>query len=187
MSLHRSPSQLYPGSTLPDLRLRALVSGEYGREYAPFASSEHRGGWLILTYWPLACLLACPGEITEFGRRFDDFAAAGATVFGIAPDTHAILHTWRSGRAIPGTLPLAIAEDRSGALAGLFGIEALGRDAATMIVDPNGTVRAVFQASQHTSQHPGDACRNLESVLWRLKELQLEIAEQANREDPIAA
>mgnify|MGYP000166511539 CR=1 FL=1 len=157
------------GQPFPAFAVEALASGEYGQEYRSLTNDDLLGRWQVMFYWPMSYLRHCPSEIREAIRRLPSFSETDSGLVGAFSDTHSILHSWRSAHPSPRPLPFPIVSDprqRFARLLGLVTENASAIVAATIFVDPDGIVR------QRLVHEPG-SCRNIEAVLWELKELQL--------------
>jgi peroxiredoxin (alkyl hydroperoxide reductase subunit C) len=156
------------GDKIPNFKLQAVVSLEYGKELHESDHESHPGKWLVLFLWPMDFTSVCPTEIAELGRRHADFQERDAQVIGASTDTHYVHLAWRRSHPDLGALPFPMLADTKRELSSAHGL--LHRqDAvplrATFIVDPQGVIR-------HVSVNYLSVGRNVDEVLRVLDALQ---------------
>jgi alkyl hydroperoxide reductase subunit AhpC len=156
------------GDKLPPFALQAVVSLDTGKEFKTLKQDSFPGKWLVLFSWPMDFTFVCPTEIAEFGRRHPDFAERGAQLLGFSTDTHYVHLAWRQHHPDLKSLPIPMLGDTKRELSEALGI--LHKEAgvalrATLIVDPEGTIR-------FASVHDLAVGRNVDEVLRTLDALQ---------------
>lgn len=110
------------GDRLPEFDLQAAVSLEKGREFAQITSRSYPGQWLVLFSWPMDFTFVCPTEISEFGKRHEDFRERDTQVLGMSTDTHFVHLTWRRDHPDLKNLPFPILADTKRDLSTALGI-----------------------------------------------------------------
>ena len=129
---------------------------------------DYAGQWLVLYFYPKDNTSACTLEARDFTSLAGDFAAEGAVIVGISPDSVKS----HSGFAAKQNLSLTLLSDPEHALleaAGvwqkkkLYGKEHMGVVRGTALVDPQGVTRAVWSKVK--------AAGHAEEVLTKLREL----------------
>ncbi|GIW44721.1 MAG: alkyl hydroperoxide reductase [Candidatus Binatia bacterium] len=156
------------GDRFPQFRLKAVVSGERGKEFAELTDQSFPGKWLVVFFWPMDFTFVCPTEIAEFGRREAEFRARNAQVLGASTDTHYVHLAWRQQHPELRDLPFPMLADTKRELSSALGI--LHKEEgvalrATFIVDPEGVIRFVNVNDLATG-------RNVDEVLRVLAALQ---------------
>ncbi len=134
---------LVPGNKLPDFKLKACVSIEKGKEFKDISSKDFPGKWLVLYSYPKDFTFVCPTEIVEFDKKVKDFEDRGAVVLGGSTDNEFSHLAWRKDHAdLKGIKhPLMHWAPSFATEAGFLHPAAGVALRATMIVDPEGTVR----------------------------------------------
>ncbi|MEG6504496.1 peroxiredoxin [Nitratidesulfovibrio sp. 1201_IL3209] len=130
------------GKAAPGFRL-ADASG------APRALADFAGKWLVLYFYPKASTPGCTREARDFTCMLSDFAAAGAAVAGVSPDSPKALGNFTLKQELGVTL--LSDPDRAVARAyGAFGTKMMygkavtGIVRSTFLIGPDGMVRAVW-------------------------------------------
>lgn len=112
--------------------------------------SALRQGPAVVFFYPRAGSPACTNEVIGFSERSDDFAALGAAVIGVSPDTPAQLARFRARHGIA----VSLVSDTDLAIAGAWGVwveksmygrSFMGVERATFLVDPAGRIAAVWR------------------------------------------
>lgn len=132
------------GDKFPTYNLRAVVSLEYGKEFADLSNATYPGKWQVVFFWPMDFTFVCPTELAEFGRRSDDFAAREAQVLGVSTDTHFVHLAWRKDHPDLKSLNYPMLADTRRDLSMALGILHKQEGVplrATFIVDPQGVIR----------------------------------------------
>ena len=135
-----------PGSPAPDFE---LVTDSYEK----FRLSEHRGHPVVLYFYPQDDTEGCTLENIEFTDQMPEFKRLGAIVVGISPDTVEKHCSFRDKYNL-GVI-LAADPDRKAIeaygiwqLKKLWGVEYMGVKRITLLVDQDGKVAEVFQATR---------------------------------------
>lgn len=134
------------GSKAPDF----VLTSDRGDS---FQLSAQHGRPVVIYFYPEDDTEGCTIENVEFSAHLPDFAAAGATVVGISPDSvdkHCAFRD-KHGLAVP---LLADPERKAIGAYGLwqlkkmFGVEFMGVKRATIIVSPDGRIADVLHATR---------------------------------------
>jgi thioredoxin-dependent peroxiredoxin len=145
---------------VPDLEF-TLGSGERRR------FSDYHGRWLVLYFYPKDSTPGCTRESVEFNELLPRFRRAGAEILGVSRDSQKS-HTNFSDKQ---GLKFDLVSDTDEAVCNAFGViqektlygrKYLGIVRSTFLVDPEGSVREVWQPVKV----PGHA----EAVLDALKQ-----------------
>lgn len=136
-----SSDELEPGQLAPDFALRD-ASG------AVRTLGEHRGGPVIVYFYPAAFTPGCTTEACDFRENLASFQGAGYTVLGISPDPVARLAEFAEAEQL--SFPLLSDEDAQVARAwGAWGQKTVngrtfdGLIRSTAVVDAEGRVVSI--------------------------------------------
>jgi peroxiredoxin len=140
----QAQSVLEPGTPVPEFTLRR----EDGTE---FTRSDLRGANTILVFYPFAFSPVCTDQLNLYQEVLDDFAARGATLYGVSCDA-----SW-SQTAFRDKLGVTIEQlsdfEPKGAACRAFGVYHPGGfpQRALVIIGPDAVVKWSYQAPS-----PGD-------------------------------
>jgi peroxiredoxin (alkyl hydroperoxide reductase subunit C) len=150
------------GEAAPDFTMEGIK----GKEFTTVTLSDYMGKWVVLFFYPLDFTFVCPTEITEFTRKYKEFAELNAEVFAVSVDSKYSHLAWVEHDILEQAYPLLsditkdvsrsydmLMEDRGFALRGTF------------IIDPEGIVRWMVV-------HDPDIGRNVDETLRVLQALQ---------------
>ena len=130
------------GTTAPDFTL----PDQDGR---PVSLSDIAGRPVVLYFYPRAGTPGCTTQACGIRDRSAEYEAAGAVVLGVSPDPVAAVKKFHARESLNFTL-LADADHSVCELYGVwteksrYGRKYWGASRSTFIVDPDGTVAAVF-------------------------------------------
>jgi peroxiredoxin len=138
-------SILAPGTSVPEFRLKREDGSDFTRE-------DLLGHTTVLVFYPFAFSPVCTDQLQIYDEALDDFAAQGATLYGVSTDA-----SW-SQKAFREKLGVSIEQlsdfEPKGKAARAFGayFEPGGMtNRALVIVGPDGVVRW-----SHLADSPGD-------------------------------
>lgn len=129
-----SVGQGAPGFNLPGVRLAAGRSER--REYS---LSEHRGRPLVLAFYPADDTAVCTRQLCAYSSGLNRFAALGAAVWGISPQSLESHENFARKHKL--AMPLLADADLS--VAASYGLTPAGKGLrrAVFLLDAHGTVR----------------------------------------------
>jgi peroxiredoxin Q/BCP len=145
-----------PAFTLPD------ADGE------SVALRDFRGKWVVLYFYPRDNTPGCTKEARGFRDLHRRFAARGAVVIGVSPDSQASHEKFRSQHKLPFLLlsdPDRKTMERYGAWGEktLYGKKTQGVIRSTVLIDPEGRVVKHWKRVAKAADHP-------EQVLGQLQD-----------------
>ena len=133
---------LQPGDKAPDFDLPT----DTGRVSLAALKGKH----VVLYFYPKDDTSGCTLEAQNFNAHSDAFAAAGATVIGVSPDSVKSHDKFRTKYGL--TFPLASDESKSMLEAygvwvekSMYGRKYRGIERSTYLIDKTGTIRAVWR------------------------------------------
>lgn len=144
------------GDSAPDFTLPSQT-GE------PVSLSHFRGKWVVLYFYPKDDTPGCTAEACAFRDQYDVFQQAGAEVIGVSGDSPES-HQKFAARY---DLPFTLVSDSNNQVRQAFGVpNALfvlpGR--VTYVIDPEGTVRHIFNSMMNFSAHVDEALKTIQAV-----------------------
>ncbi len=166
------------GNPAPDFELEGYFNGQFVK----YKSSDYRGKWVILLFYPLDFTFVCPTEVLNFSSWAEEFAKLNCQVFGISVDSTYVHKAWvdtkREDGGLGGGLNFPLLSDMNKAAARDYGILA-GNDGVALrglfLISPEGIVMhatinnlsvgrstsealRVLKAFQFVSMHKGHVC-----------------------------
>ncbi len=151
------------GEPAPPFTLDAVVD----KEFKKVSSSDYRGKWVVLFFYPADFTFVCPTEITGFNKAIDRFTELNAQLLGASVDSKYSHLAWiKRGDLGDLKFPLLAdskkeATDRYGILDEKEGVALRG----LFIIDPNGILQ--YQVVNNLS-----VGRSVEETLRVLEALQ---------------
>jgi peroxiredoxin len=136
------------GEPAPEFTLARASGGE------PFTRSDLRGRTTVLVFYPFAFSPVCTDQLSVYNEVLDEFAARGATLYGVSCDA-----VW-SQKAFKEHLNIDIEQlsdfEPKGAACRAFGVlhERGMPERALVVIGPDAVVKWSYQAEQ-LSELPG--------------------------------
>ncbi len=135
--------KLSPGSTAPDFTLP-------DQDGTLRSLDDFSGSWLVLYFYPKDNTSGCTLEAVDFTTRAGDFKKLNAAVAGISPDSHASHRKFIDKHGLG--ITLLSDSDRKvlkqygvWQIKKLYGKESYGVVRSTFLIDPEGTIRHVWE------------------------------------------
>lgn len=151
------------GQPEPEWKGTAYVNGEERK----IRSSDYKGKWHVLYWYPLDFTFVCPTEIKGFQSLLDDFEAEGIEVIGVSTDSFYSHKNWFADREIfPAEITHPVLADTNHAISRAFGV--LKEDQgvayrATVIVDDKGIIRSVSLNDLDVGRSPMEVLRTVQA------------------------
>ena len=152
------------GQKAPEWSSPAYVNGEN----KDIKNSDYAGKWYVLYWYPLDFTFVCPTEIKGFQALLGDFEDDGVAVIGASTDSYFSHNAWFADReTFPQEITHPVLADTSHAVTRAFDVlkEDLGVGyRATVIVDPEGTVRHVSVNDLDVGRSPSETLRTVQAL-----------------------
>jgi thioredoxin-dependent peroxiredoxin len=136
-------AELKAGDPAPDVKLPLSGGGA-------FDLAQQRGRATVLYFYPKDDTTGCTAEAIGFSQAKADFAAAGADVVGVSPDTVAKHDKFAAKYEL--TIPLGADPEKQVIEAyglwvekSLYGRKYMGVDRSTFLIDGAGVIRRVWR------------------------------------------
>ena len=150
------------GQKVPEFSAEAYHVGKFTR----VKSSDFKGKWMVLFFYPLDFTFVCPTEIEGFAAKEAEFKKRNAVVIGASTDSVHSHKAWFERDLQQVKFP--VLADTTHAVTKLFGILKEDQGIAyrgTFIIDPEGMLRYVVVSDLSVG-------RNVEETLRVLVALQ---------------
>lgn len=150
------------GNPAPEWTMEAFHNGEYHKH----SSSDFKGKWLVMFFYPKDFTFICPTEIKGFSDHVEDFRKMKAEVVGISTDTKECHKAWVERDFTKGlNIPLLsdVTKDTAynyGVLIEEEGVALRG----TFIIDPAGVVRYGVVSDNNVGRSVKETLRVLEAL-----------------------
>lgn len=129
---------MHIGQKIADFSAEVYENGSFKK----IKSSDYKGKWIVLFFYPLDFTFICPTEIREFGKREEEFHKLNAVILGASTDSVHSHKAWFQ-RDLP-EVKFPVIADTTHEISKLF--EVLKEDQGisyrgTFIIDPEGILR----------------------------------------------
>ncbi|PIU00931.1 MAG: alkyl hydroperoxide reductase [Bdellovibrionales bacterium CG10_big_fil_rev_8_21_14_0_10_45_34] len=155
------------GEKFPEFKLNSVVSLEKGKEFKEISSSDMKGKWSVVFFWPMDFTFICPTELAQFNQDLPQFRDREAQVYGVSTDTHFVHLAWRTHHPDLKDLKYPMLADHKKELSQALGILHPTEQVAlraTYIVDPDGIVRWVSVNDLSVGRNVKEVVRTLDAL-----------------------
>ncbi|MFV1957865.1 MAG: peroxiredoxin [Planctomycetota bacterium] len=152
------------GQKVPEWSATAYVGGEE----KTIGSRDYAGRWHVLYWYPLDFTFVCPTEIRGFQALLGAFEKEGVSIVGASTDSWFSHDAWfKDRKTFPEEITHPVIADTAHAVTRAFGVlkEDLGVGyRATVIVDPEGTIRAMAVNDLEVGRSPSEVLRTVQAL-----------------------
>ncbi len=162
------------GEKAPEFKAKAF----HNNEVKLISSSDYRGRWLVLFFYPADFTFICPTELGEMANNYETLQKMGTEVLSISTDTEFVHKAWHDNSATIKKIKFPMVADPTGKICREYGtyIEEEGLSLrGTFVIDPDGILKAYelhdnsigrsvqelirkVQAAQFVKEHRGEVC-----------------------------
>lgn len=157
------------GEKFPIFNKKAVVSLEYGKEFADISSEDHinEGKWMVMFWYPKDFTFVCPTEIVEFNESYEDFSNRNVVLIAASTDSEFVHLAWRNNHKGLKELVFPMLADTSKSLAEDLGILTKDEKVAyrvTFIVDPDGIIQWISANNLNVGRNVDEVIRVLDAL-----------------------
>lgn len=156
---------MHIGEKLPEIKIE--VFDPNNKDIKTVSSSDYKGKWLVLFFYPADFTFVCPTELQDLAKYYSDFVKEDAEVCSISTDTVYTHKAWIETEKLLSDVKYLMGADRNGNISKIFGffdVESGNSHRGTVIVDPDGVIRAMEVVD-------GNIGRNAKELLRRVRAL----------------
>ncbi len=149
------------GKEAPEFEAEAYVAGEIKR----ISSSDFKGKWLVLFFYPLDFTFVCPTEIKGFQNAEAEFKKLNAQVIGCSTDSVHSHKAWFQ-KDLP-DVKFPVLADTNHRISTDYGvlIEAEGIALrGTFVIDPDGILQYQVISALNVGRSVGETVRALQAL-----------------------
>ena len=140
------------------------ITAYHKGQFTSVSSTDYRGTWLVLFFYPRDFTFVCPTEIREFARLQSEFQECGCSIIGISTDSEHSHKAWFE-RDLP-EVEYPILADTTQTVSRDYNV--LGSDGAsqrgTFIIDPDGIVRWMIVSDNSVGRSVTETVRALRAL-----------------------
>jgi alkyl hydroperoxide reductase subunit AhpC len=134
-------------------------------EFIEVRSSDYKGKWLVVFFYPLDFTFVCPTEIREFDAQYPRFRELGAEVLGVSTDSVYSHKAWCEQGLGRITFPLL--SDVNHSISRTFDVLLEDQGIAlrgTFIIDPQGKLRSIVVNDLPVGRSIEETLRTLQAL-----------------------
>ncbi len=135
-------------------------------EFHKVSSSDYKGKWLVLFFYPRDFTFICPTEIEEFGRLYPDFQKLGCEVLGASTDSEHVHKAWYETDERLKGVKYPIIADTTQELADMYGVLDVDGSAqrGSFVIDPDGALRFMLVSADSVGRNIPEMLRVVEAL-----------------------
>jgi peroxiredoxin (alkyl hydroperoxide reductase subunit C) len=153
------------GEQIPDVCLEAFR----GDDFETLRLRDRRGRWLVLLFYPADFTFVCPTELAAMAEQQGRLDELETDVVSISTDTVYAHKAWHDSSPLVSRIVFPMGADPTGEVSRAFGAydEHTGLAIrATVLVDPDGVVRAIEQHDDSIGREPQEIVRKLQAAAF---------------------
>ncbi len=155
------------GDQMPEFRLKSVVSTNPKEAFKEITSQDFKAEWKVFFFWPKDFTFVCPTELVGFNDLYDSFKSRNAQLMGISIDSEFVHHAWMVSRSDLSKIRFPMLSDIKRELSSALGVLDKKEGVAlraTIIVDPDNTIRHVSVNDLSVGRNPTEILRVLDAL-----------------------
>lgn len=147
----------------PEINAEAFHNGENKK----VKLSDYKGKWVVLFFYPADFTFICPTELGDLADKYEKFKEANAEVLSVSTDTVYVHKAWHDKSDTINKIKFPMVADPTTKICRDYGtyIEDEGLSTrATIIVDPDGVVKAFEMHDNSLGRNVDETLRKLEAA-----------------------
>src|SRR3989344_4487229 len=129
-------------------------------------STDYRGKWLVLVFYPADFTFICPTELEELADHYKEFKKLDAEVLSVSTDTAFVHKAWHDKSKAIAKIKYPMLADPTGKMCRLFGTYIENEGLAlrgSFIIDPAGTLKAFEMHDNSIGRSAAELLRKLQA------------------------
>lgn len=161
---HTNPATIV-GQQAPDFDMQGYFKGEL----TSFKSSDFKGKWVYMLFYPLDFTFVCPTEVLAFSKIAPELEKKNCVILGISIDSQFTHKAWVEGKkeegGLGGSLNYPLLADLKGCTARDYGVRTDAGVAlrGLFLVNPEGVVMHATINNLPVGRNAGEASRTLDA------------------------
>lgn len=164
---HEHTHHIFPlvGRKIPDFKLEAFMDEKIKK----VASSDYKGKWVVLVFYPGDFTFVCPTELEEAASLYGEFKKLGAEVFSVSTDSVYTHKAWHDQSPAIQKVQFPMLADPTATLCRQLGVyleekgEALR---ASLIVNPDGIIKVYEVNDNSIGRNMKELLRKLQAAIF---------------------
>jgi peroxiredoxin (alkyl hydroperoxide reductase subunit C) len=153
------------GEQISDVRIEAF----HGGAFDSIQLLDRHDRWLVLLFYPADFTFVCPTELAAMADEQARLDELEADVISISTDTVYAHKAWHDSSPLVGRIAFPMGADPTGEVSRAFGVydEQTGLAIrATVLIDPDGIVRALEHHDDSIGRDPREIVRKLQAAAF---------------------
>ncbi|MFA4886685.1 MAG: peroxiredoxin [Candidatus Nanoarchaeia archaeon] len=149
------------GEKVPEFGAEAYADGKFVK----VKSTDYKGKWIVLFFYPLDFTFVCPTEIRSFAKNQPEFHKLNAVVIGASTDSVHSHKAWIE-RDLP-EVKYPILADTTHSVSKIFGVLKEDQGIAyrgTFLIDPEGILRYIVVSDLSVGRSVDETVRVLKAL-----------------------
>jgi peroxiredoxin (alkyl hydroperoxide reductase subunit C) len=151
------------GEQIPDAQIEAF----HADGFKTLTLRDRRGRWLVLFFYPADFTFVCPTELAALAGQQERLDELETDLVSVSTDTVYAHKAWRDYSPLVGRVFFPMGADPTGEVSRAFGAydERTGyATRTTVVIDPDGIVRAIEQHDDSIGRDPRELIRKLQAA-----------------------
>ena len=152
----------------PEFSAQAYVDNQFKE----LTLSEHKGKFVVLFFYPADFTFVCPTELEDMAEHYNKIKELGAEVMSVSTDTHFVHKAWHDASDAIKKITFPMLGDPLHVISKAYDVlrdnEGLA-DRATIIIDPDGVVKAIEITDEPIGRNAEELIRKIEALDYARK------------------
>lgn len=149
----------------PEFKTQAFVNNQFKE----LSSSDFKGKFYVLFFYPADFTFVCPTELEDLAEQYEELKALNCEVASVSTDTHFVHKAWWDASEAIKKITFPMLGDPLHSIAKAYNVlrdnEGLA-DRATIIVDPDGVVKAIEITDEPIGRNADELVRKVKALKY---------------------
>jgi peroxiredoxin (alkyl hydroperoxide reductase subunit C) len=147
----------------PDFKAMAF----HDNNFKELSLEDAKGKFLVLFFYPADFTFVCPTELEDLAQNYKEIQGLGGEVYSVSTDTHFVHKAWHDASKAIKSIEFPMLGDPLHKIAKAFNVlrdeEGLA-DRATIVIDPDGKVKAIEVTDEPIGRNAAELVRKLKAL-----------------------
>ncbi len=152
----------------PEFSAQAYID----EQFKEVSLKDYKGKFVILFFYPADFTFVCPTELEDMAEHYEKIKKIGAEVLSVSTDTHFVHKAWHDTSSAIKKITFPMLGDPLHTMAKAYDVlreqEGLA-DRATIIIDPDGIIKAIEITDEPIGRNAEELIRKLEALDYARK------------------
>jgi peroxiredoxin (alkyl hydroperoxide reductase subunit C) len=141
----------------------------HNKSFKEVSLEDYKGKFVILFFYPADYTFVCPTELEDMAENYTKIQELGGEILSISTDTHFVHLAWHNESPSIGKIKFPMVADPTHQISIAYDVLRDNQgvaDRATIIIDPDGSIKAIEITDEPIGRNADELLRKLEALKY---------------------